>query len=147
MTASHQFCTFYLGEQYFGIDVLRVQEIVRHQPMTRVPLAHPMIRGLLNLRGQIVTAIDLRCRLELTPLAADGEPVNIVVQTADGAVSLLVDAISDVLEVTAERFERPPETLQGATRDLIRGVYKLSDRLLIILDTDLVVSLPGEASL
>jgi len=147
MTASHQFCTFYLGEQYFGIDVLRVQEIVRHQPMTRVPLAHPMIRGLLNLRGQIVTAIDLRCRLELTPLAAACEPVNIVVQTTDGAVSLLVDAISDVLEVTAERFERAPETLQGAARDLIRGVYKLSDQLLMILDTDLVVSLPGESSL
>jgi len=147
MTTSHQFCTFYLGEQCFGIDVLRVQEIVRYQAMTRVPLAHPMIRGLLNLRGQIVTAIDLRCRLELTPPAADCEPVNIVVQTADGTLSLLVDAISDVLEVTAEQFERPPETLQGAARDLIRGVYKLSDRLLIILDTDLVVSLPSEPSL
>jgi purine-binding chemotaxis protein CheW len=146
MTATQQFCTFYLGEQCFGLDVLKVQEIVIHQATTRVPLAHPMIRGLINLRGQIVTAIDLRCRLELPPRAADLEPVNIVVQTDDGAVSLLVDEIGDVLEVTAEQFERPPETLQGVARDLIRGAYKLPDRLLVILDTDLVVSLPSEAS-
>ena len=146
MTSSQQFCTFYLGEQCFGLDVLKVQEIVTHQATTRVPLAHPMIRGLINLRGQIVTAIDLRCRLELPPRAADLEPVNIVVQTDDGAVSLLVDEIGDVLEVTAEQFERPPETLQGAARDLIRGAYKLPDRLLVILDTDLITSLPSEAT-
>lgn len=145
MTDSRQFCTFYLGEQCFGLDALHVQEIVRNQAMTRVPLAHPMVRGLINLRGQIVTAIDLRCRLDLPPPAAELEPVNVVVQTDDGAVSLLVDEIGDVLEVTAEKFERPPETLRGAARDLIRGAYKLSDRLLVILDTDLVVSLPGEA--
>lgn len=144
MTASQQFCTFYLGEQCFGLDVLQVQEIVTQQPMTRVPLAHPMIQGLINLRGQIVTAIDLRCRLELPPLRADREPVNIVVETDDGAVSLLVDEIGDVLEVTAEQFERPPETLQGVARELIRGAYKLPDRLLVILDTDRVVSLPAE---
>jgi purine-binding chemotaxis protein CheW len=143
MTASQQFCTFYLGEQCFGLDVLKVQEIVRHQALTQVPLAHPVVRGLINLLGQIVTAIDLRRRLDLPPLLADREPVNIVVQTDDGAISLLVDEIGDVLEVTPEQFERPPETLQGAARDLIRGAYKLSDRLLVILDTDLIVSLPG----
>lgn len=145
MTTSQQFCTFYLGEQCFGLEVLKVQEIVRHQPMTRVPLAHPMVRGLINLRGQIVTAIDLRRRLDLPP-ADDRQGVNIVVQTEDGAVSLLADEIGDVLEVTDEQFERPPETLRGAARDVIRGAYKLSDRLLVILDTDLVVSLPGEPS-
>lgn len=143
MTTTKQFCTFYLGQQCFGLDVLKVQEIVRHQPLTRVPLAHPMVRGLINLRGQIVTAIDLRCRLDLPRLADDLEPVNIVVETDDGAVSLLVDEIGDVLEVTPEQFERPPATLQGPARDLVRGAYKLSDRLLVILDTDLVVSLPG----
>ena len=142
MTASQQFCTFYLGDHCFGLDVLQVQEIVTQQAMTRVPLAHPMIRGLINLRGQIVTAIDLRCRLELPPLCAERAPVNIVVQTDDGAVSLLVDEIGDVLEVTAEQFERPPETLQGVARELTRGVYKLPDRLLVILDTDRVVLLP-----
>lgn len=144
MSTSQQVCTFYLAEHCFGLDVLKVQEIVTQQPMTHVPLAHPMIRGLINLRGQIVTAIDLRCRLELPLLPDDRVPVNIVVQTDDGAVSLLVDEIGDVLEVTANQFERPPETLQGVARELIRGAYKLPDRLLVILDTDLVVSLPAE---
>lgn len=142
MSATRQFCTFYLGDQYFGLDVLKVQEIVRQQAMTRVPLAHPMVRGLINLRGQIVTAIDLRQRLGLPACDESCEPVNIVVQTDDGAVSLLVDEISDVLEVDEQQFERPPETLQGATRDLILGVYKLADGLLVILDPELVVTVP-----
>ncbi len=146
MSATKQYCTFYLGHQYFGLDVLRVQEIVRHQPLTRVPLAHPMVRGLMNLRGQIVTAIDLRKRLDLPESEAGSEPVNVVIQTDDGAVSLLVDEIGDVLEVGEEQFERPPETLRGLTRDLILGAYKLTDRLLVILDPDLVVAVPGGQS-
>jgi purine-binding chemotaxis protein CheW len=143
MADEHQFCTFYLGNQYFGLDVLKVQEIIRYQEMTRVPLAHPVVRGLINLRGQIVTAIDLRRRLDL-PDRPDGRlPVNVVIQTDDGAVSLLVDEIGDVLEVSDRQFERPPETLRGTARDLIRGAYKLPDRLLLILDTERTVSLHG----
>ena len=142
MSSTHQFCTFYLGDQYFGLDVLKVQEIVRHQPLTKVPLAHSMVRGLINLRGQIVTAIDLRRRLDMSELAEDREPVNVVLQTDDGAVSLLVDEIGDVLEVSDEDFERPPETLQGSSRDLIRGAYKLDGKLLVILDPELIVTVP-----
>src|SRR5262245_10385244 len=109
--------------------------------MTRVPLAPPVVRGLINLRGQIVTAIDLRRRLELPDRPAEQEPVNVVVQTDDGAVSLLVDEIGDVLQVSETAFERPPETLQGTARALIRGVYKLPDRLLLILDPERTVNL------
>ena len=141
MADVRQFCTFYLGGQYFGLDVLKVQEIIRFQPMTRVPLAHPVVRGLINLRGQIVTALDLRRRLDL-PERPDGEsPVNVVVQADDGAVSLLVDEIGDVLEVSEKAFERPPETLQGPARELIRGAYKLEDGLLLILDIERTVDL------
>ena len=143
MTANQQYCTFYLGDQCFGLDVLKVQEVVREQPMTFVPLAHPMVRGLINLRGQIVTAIDLRKRLSLPAAPETQESVNVVVQTDEGAVSLLVDQIGDVLEVTESEFERPPETLQGPARDLIRGVFKLPGKLLVILDPELVVSLPA----
>ena len=146
MSAIHQYCTFYLGDQYFGLDVLKVQEIVRHQPLTRVPLAHEIVRGLINLRGQIVTAIDLRRRLELPESTEHNEPVNVVVQTDDGAVSLLVDEIGDVLEVSEESFERPPETLQGSSRDLIRGAYKLDGKLLVILDPELIINVPDELS-
>ncbi|MFN0019846.1 MAG: chemotaxis protein CheW [Pirellulaceae bacterium] len=142
MSTSKQFCTFYLGGQCFGLDVLKVQEIVRYQPLTRVPLAHPMVRGLINLRGQIVTAIDLRARLDLPARDDSRESVNVVVQTDDGAVSLLVDEIGDVLEVTEQHFERPPETLQGSARELIQGAYKLPDRLLVILDPELIVTVP-----
>lgn len=140
MADEHQYCTFYLDRQYFGIDVLKVQEIIRSQVMTRVPLAPSVVRGLINLRGQIVTAIDLRKRLDLPERAGGEPPVNVVVQTADGAVSLLVDEIGDVLKVSEKAFERPPETLQGTPRDLIRGAYKLEDRLLLILDTDRTVN-------
>jgi purine-binding chemotaxis protein CheW len=146
MFKTHQYCTFYLGDQCFGLDVLRVQEIVRHQPLTRVPLAHPMVRGLINLRGQIVTAMDLRKRLNLPASTEISEPVNVVVQTDEGAVSLLVDEIGDVLEVSEENFERPPSTLQGTARDLIQGAYKLPDQLLVILDPERIVTVPAGRS-
>ena len=141
MADQRQFCTFFLGEHYFGIDVLKVQEIIRYQSMTRVPLAPPVVRGLINLRGQIVTAIDLRRRLELPERSADSLPVNVVVHTDDGAVSLLVDEIGDVLQVEESTFERTPETLRGAARELIRGAYKLENRLLLILDAETTVNI------
>ncbi len=137
-----QYCTFYLGEQWFGLDVLKVQEIVRYQSLTRVPLSHRMVCGLINLRGQIVTAIDLRRRLDLPDLDDACEPVNVVVETDDGAVSLLVDGIGDVLEVNERQFEPPPVTLRGEFRELIQGAYKLPDRLLVILDPERIVSVP-----
>jgi purine-binding chemotaxis protein CheW len=137
----HQYCTFFVNGHYFGLDVLKVQEIIRYQEMTRVPLAHSVVHGLINLRGQIVTAIDLRRRLDFPDRQADQLPVNVVVQTDDGAVSLLVDEIGDVLEVPEKLFERPPETLKGTARELIRGAYKLKDHLLLILDTERTVTL------
>jgi purine-binding chemotaxis protein CheW len=143
MAESHPYCTFYVDGQYFGLDVLHVQEVIRYQEMTRVPLAPPVVRGLINLRGQIVTALDLRRRLELADRPADHLPVNVVVHTDDGAVSLLVDEIGDVLEVPQQSFERPPETLRGMARELIRGAYKLPDRLLLILDTERTVNVGG----
>jgi purine-binding chemotaxis protein CheW len=143
MATRHQYCTFYLDHQCYGLDVLRVQEIVRWQPLTHVPLAHPMVRGLMNLRGQIVTTIDLRVRLRLPPLADPDSSLNVVLQTDEGSVSLLVDEIGDVLDVAEQDFERPPETIQGVAKELIIGAYKLADRLLLILDPDRVISLPA----
>ncbi len=134
MAKVRQFCTFFLGNDFFGVDVQQVQEVLRYQQQTRVPLAPKSIKGLINLRGQIVTAMDLRCRLELAERADDALPMNVVVRTEDGAVSLLVDEIGDVVEVSDEDFEPPPETVQGVARELILGTYKLPDRLLLILD-------------
>jgi purine-binding chemotaxis protein CheW len=109
--------------------------------MTPVPLAPDVVCGLINLRGQIVTAIDLRRRLGMKERPADQPPINVVVQTDDGACSLLVDEIGDVLEAPEKAFERPPETLSASAKAMIRGAYKLEDRLLLILDADEVVRL------
>jgi purine-binding chemotaxis protein CheW len=133
---SGQFATFFVADLFFGVDVLRVQEVLRFQHMTRVPRAPEVIEGLINLRGQIVTAIDMRRRLGLPPRAGDKAPMNIVVRTDDGAVSLLVDEIGDVLDMDEATYERPPENLDPAARELIRGVYKLKDRLLLVLDAE-----------
>lgn len=141
MSISNQYCTFQLDSLFFGVEVQKVQEVIRYQEMTRVPLASPVVRGLINLRGQIVTAIDLRRRLELQPLPEGRLPMNVVVRTDEGPISLLVDEIGDVLEVNNQSFERPPETLKGVARELIRGAYKLKDRLLLTLDTERVVEM------
>lgn len=143
MANARQFCTFFLDGLYFGVEVLHVQEVIRYQEMTRVPLAPAVVLGLINLRGQIVLALNLRRRLALPERPANRLPVNVVVRTGDGteAVSLLVDEIGDVLEVSEASFERPPETLRGAARELICGAYKLDGRLLLILDTQRTVNL------
>jgi purine-binding chemotaxis protein CheW len=113
--------------------------------MTRVLLAPDVIEGLINLRGQIVTAIDMRRRLELPPRDSSRTPMNMIVRSDDGAVSLLVDEIGDVLDVEESAFERPPDNITPVTRELTQGVYKLKDRLLLVLDVNKTVALVGAA--
>ena len=132
--SSSQFLTFVVGPHLFGLEVHSVQEVIRYQPMTRVPLAPASVGGLINLRGQVITAVDLRQRLDLPARADDELPMNVVVRTDDGAVSLLVDSIGPVLEARDSDFEAPPETLVGPTRQVIRGAYKRNDRLLLAVD-------------
>ena len=134
MAESEQLSTFYVDNLFFGVDVLKVQEVIRYQVMTPVPLASSTVSGLINLRGQIVTAIDLRRRLSLPPRPDGQNPMNVVIRTDDGAVSLLVDEIGDVLEVEERTLESPPPTIEGVAREMITGVYKLDDRLLLVLD-------------
>lgn len=143
--STRHFCTFFADGLYFGVEVERVQEVIRYQPMTRVPLAHDVLGGLINLRGQIVTAVDLRRRLDLPPRTDDRQPMNVVIRNDDGAVSLLVDEIGDVIEVEAAAWEPRPDTVRGESRDLITGAYKTADRLLLVLDTDRAIT-PGEVS-
>ena len=136
MADTQQFCTFLLKDQFFGIPVQQVQEVLKCQEMTRVPLVPDAIRGLINLRGQIVMAADLRRRFGMEDRPDTAVPLNVVVRTGEGAVSLLVDEIGDVLEVEEEEFESAPETLQGKQRELVKGVYKLPDHLMLVLDTE-----------
>jgi purine-binding chemotaxis protein CheW len=146
MSSTRQLCTFFLDGLFFGVEVQGVQEVIRYQEMTRVPRAAGVVEGLINLRGQIVTAIDLRRRLELAPRPVGQLPMNVVVRGEEGAVSLLVDEIGDVLEVDEQLFEQPPETLSGVARELIRGAYKLKGHLLLLLDTDKAVNVAPAAA-
>lgn len=133
--AGGQFTTFYVNDMLFGVEVVKVQEVFRAQATTRVPLAPAVVSGLINLRGQIVTAIDMRRRLNLPTRSADQKPMNIVVRTAEEPVSLLVDEIGDVVDVDADNFERRPQNVDPEVSHLIRGVFKLKEQLLLILDT------------
>jgi len=135
MSSSQQFCTFYLDDLLFGIESRLIQEVVRSLELTEVPLAPETVSGLMNLRGQIVLAIDLRRRLELPPRPDGVAPMSVVVHSAEGAVGLLVDDIGDVIEVDEESFEPSPETLSERLRSVILGVHKLDRRLMHVLAT------------
>ena len=146
MAKSLQFCTFFVDGLRFGVDVHKVQEVVPYQEMTRVPLAPATVQGLLNLRGQIVTGIDLRRRLELADRDSSQRPMNIVLRADDCPVSFLVDDIGEVIEVPAQASERPPDTLDGRIRALIQAVYPLADDLLLVLDIDKTLDLSPDKS-
>lgn len=136
MAQTSQFCTFFLDKLLFGVELKGVQEVIRSLDMTKVPLAPGVVSGLINLRGQIVTAVDLRRRLELETAPPGMLSMNVVVRSEDGAVSLLVDDIGDVVEVQETSFEPPPETLRSSVRSMILGVHKLDDRLMHVLDVE-----------
>lgn len=136
---SLQFATFHVGDLFFGIEAIRVQEVIRRQEMTPIPLAPPAIRGLINLRGQIVTAIDTRSTLGLPPASFAEPPMNIIIGVEDGAISLLVDAIGDVLEVPLASYAPIPDNVPPRQRDKIAGIYKLADRLMLLLNTDKIL--------
>lgn len=139
MSELRQLTTFFLRGLHLGVDVGCVQEVMRCPPITQVPSAPPVVRGLINLRGQIVTALDLRRRLALEGGDAALRPFNVVVRSAEGVTCLLVDAIGDLVEVSDAQFESSPATLQGVAGELIRGAYKLADRLLLVLDVEKTV--------
>lgn len=128
-----QYCTFMVNGDLYGVDVNDVQEIVLHQEMTPAPLAPSAVKGLINLRGQVVIAIDLRTVLGLGPLQEPLLATNVVISTDGGAVSLLVDEIGDVLDLSGG-FELPPPTLRGPHRRLLKAVCALDDGVLHILD-------------
>jgi purine-binding chemotaxis protein CheW len=137
---SRQYCTFRLDGHLFGVPVGSVQEVLKQQDLTTVPLAPPEVSGLINLRGQIITTLDLRTRLGLSGRAPGAPAVNVVVRTSEGGVvSLLVDEIGDVLEPSDESFEALPETVPSRIRALVRSVCKLDGQLMLVLDTELAV--------
>jgi purine-binding chemotaxis protein CheW len=131
-----QYCTFELGPLLLGLEARRVQEVLRHQPITPVPLAPKYVRGLMNLRGQIVLVIDLCRRFGAAEGIDNPRPVNVLTHTSSGVVSLLADRIGDVIELDAESFDGVPDTLQGPAREVLVGALRLPERLLLLLDPE-----------
>jgi purine-binding chemotaxis protein CheW len=141
---TRQYSTFRVADMFMGIELTRVQELLRFQEMTSVPLAPRAIEGLINLRGQIVTALDVRRVLGLPAVESEDKlPMNIVIQSEGGPVSLLVDEICDVLDVPLEASTPLPENMPALQRNLIEGVYQLESRLLLILNADRVLETAG----
>ena len=139
--ATQQYSSCIVDDLLVGIKVEDVQEVTSGSDLTPVPLASPLVSGLMNLRGHIVTAIDLRRCLHLCDRPADERPIHLILRTDDGCVSLLVDQVGDVLDVDDEDFEEPPRTLRGSLRTLITGAYKLDGRLLLALNTGGVLAM------
>lgn len=132
-----QFCTFRVGELLLGIEVAQIQEVLRDTKVTPVPKTPAAVSGLINLRGQIVTAVDLRTLFGFA-VEENGEDgsVMLIVDSNAELHSLVVDAVGDVVEVGEDDYEEPPDTLKGEARKLIRGAYKLKSGLLLLLDGD-----------
>ncbi len=140
MSEMRQLCTFYVDRMFLGVPALGVQEVLPEQPMTPVPLAPRFVKGLMNLRGTIVTAVDLRARFGIGPRTDGRPPTNVVVYSGDESVSLLVDDAGDVIELDEATMDGPPETLPRALRELLVGIHKLDGTLLMVLDRERAVA-------
>ena len=140
MPGVRPYYTFPVQGLWFGVDVLEVQEVIRQRTPTRVPTASAAVRGLINLRGQIVTVLDLRERLGLAPVGPSPDrSMNVVIRVPGGAVGLVADEMGDVLEVDEASIERPPETIPEAIRQRLSGLYHSDGRSLLVLDIAKVV--------
>lgn len=141
LSSQNQYVSFLIGEQLLGVPVDIVQEVLNPQAIARTPKARPEIAGLLNLRGQIVTAVDLRKRLHL-PENPTGKPsMNVVIRHKGESYSLLVDEVGDVINVSSEQFESAPPTLDAHWKSLISGVFRLEEKLFVVLHVPSVFSL------
>jgi purine-binding chemotaxis protein CheW len=133
---SRQFVTFDVANQFLGVPVESVQEVLLNEKYTPMPLAPDECGGLFNLRGEVIGTVDLRVRFGLPRRSMSGSVINVVVLTGGEPVSLLVDRIGLVADLDDTAFELPPDTLTGPTRAMIAGSYKTEDRLLLVLDVD-----------
>ena len=130
---SRDYVTMTIADQLFGIPVLAVQDVLGPQRITRIPLSPPEVAGALNLRGRIVTAIDVRRRLNLPPRAADNPGMSVVVDHKGELYSLIVDAVGEVMSLPSDAYERNPSTLDPRWREVSGGIYRLKGKLLVVL--------------
>jgi purine-binding chemotaxis protein CheW len=135
-----QLVTFAISEEEFGIEILRVQEIIRMMDITKVPNSPPAVEGVINLRGKVIPVIDLRARFGMEPREHDSQTRIIVVEIHAMIIGFVVDGVSEVLRIQSNTVEPPPAVVSGIDSEYIKGVGKLDDRLLILLDLDKLIS-------
>jgi len=140
-----EFVTFTIAGQLFGVPVLAVQDVLRPQAITHIPMAPPEILGSLNLRGRIVTVVDTRHRLGLPKAETNEPPMSIVVPHRDDLFSLAVDRVGEVLNPDPQSFEPNPPTLDPAWREVANGIYRLKDELLVVIDVARLLRLGATA--
>ena len=133
---TQDFVTVTIGDQWFGIPVLTVRDVLGPQRITRIPLAPPEVSGALNLRGRIVTAIGVRQRLGLPERDTEEESMSIVVDHRGELYSLIVDSVGEVLSLAMANYERNPSTLDALWREISSGVFRLEGRLLLVLNVE-----------
>jgi purine-binding chemotaxis protein CheW len=138
---SEQFLTFLVGREEYGIDILRVQEIKVFSAVTAVPNTPPYIRGVMNLRGTVIPVLDLRIKFGMADPKYDKFTVIVVVTLRTKVVGLVVDAVSDVLDIRSASIDRPPELVKDAETAFIRGMATLAERLIMLVDVDQIISL------
>jgi purine-binding chemotaxis protein CheW len=134
-----ELATFYVGESLCGINILNIQEINKNVDITHVPQAPEYVVGVLNLRGRIVTVIDLGEKLKLSPININKENCNIIVDSQEEQIGLLVDSISDVLLARSDKIEPAPANLGGVKGKFFKGVFKTEDKLIGVLDIEEVL--------
>ena len=139
-----QYATFEVGAHHLAIRVREVQEVLLRQRLTAVPMAPPLIAGLINLRGQIIPALEMRRLLHLPARGAEEDNLSVVLQTETGPVSLQVDAIGDVLEIDSFCLEEPPLNLDPHVKRIVSRVCQVKEILLLVLDTGRTVDVSAE---
>jgi len=135
-----QLVTFTVAEEEYGVDILSVQEIIRHTGITRIPGAPAFVEGIINLRGKVIPIIDMRMRFGLSSREPDTRTRIVVFALSGGVIGFLVDAVSEVLRIPADMVDQPPAVATGAEVQYIKGVGRLDERLLILLDAGRVLS-------
>lgn len=136
MNHSTLYCTFHVGDDFYGVPVACVREVVPGQPLSSAPHAPAAVLGLMNLRGHIVTVIDMRRMLGLAPLPAESEPINLVLLHEGEPVGLQVDRVGDVVDVDGQPVAHAPETVRGALHDFLAGMLAMGERLMLVLDVE-----------
>ncbi len=138
---ANDFVTMMVADQLFGIPVLTVQDVLGPQRVTRVPLSPPEVAGALNLRGRIVTAFDVRRRLGLPKRESDKPGMNVVVDFKGELYALMVDNVGEVLALSADTYERNPNTLDPRWREVSGGIYRLKGKLLVLLEVSRLLAI------